>query len=198
MSHLDFLRKTTNKKLEQYRQAKQTYDREKAALEKAILCCENTIIAQEFLQRVAQSVQETAHEQIAGIVSRCLAAVFDDPYEFRILFERKRGKTEARLVFIREGHEVDPMTAAGGGVVDVAAFALKLACLLLTTPRPRKLLVLDEPFKHLSVEQTERVSEMLETLATDLGVQFIVVTHNKMLQAGKVIRLESQRGENSA
>ena len=57
--------------------------------------------AQIFLQGVARNVQEKAHHQIASIVTECLAAVFDDPYEFKILFEEKRGKTEARLVLSR-------------------------------------------------------------------------------------------------
>ena len=40
--------------------------------------------AQELAQHVAQVIQQKAHDQIARVVSRCLSAVFDEPYEFRI------------------------------------------------------------------------------------------------------------------
>ncbi|MCH8068353.1 MAG: ATPase, partial [Candidatus Marinimicrobia bacterium] len=73
-------------------------------------------------QQVAQNIQQQAHDQIAGVVTRCLQAVFDDSYEFHIDFERKRGRTEAQLYFSRNGNRLDPMSASGGGCVDLASF----------------------------------------------------------------------------
>jgi len=138
---------------------------------------------------LAQAVQQKAHEKISSVVSSCLTAVFNDPYEFKIQFERKRGKTEARLVFVRRGLEVDPLTASGGGVVDVAAFALRVACLVLHRPRLSRLVVLDEPFKFVSANYQDNVRAMLEELASDLGLQIIMVTHIETLETGKVISL---------
>lgn len=145
--------------------------------------------AQEILQLVAQAVQQKAHEKIAGVVSSCLSAVFDDPYEFRIDFERKRGRTEASLRFCRRGLVVDPLTASGGGVVDVAAFALRAACLMLHRPRLSRLMVLDEPFRFVSSEYQGNIRSMLEELAKDLGLQIIMVTHNETIATGKIIEL---------
>jgi len=145
--------------------------------------------AQIVVQEVAAAVQQQAHRSIAGVVSRCLEAVFDDPYEFRIAFEQKRGKTEAVLKFVRNGAVVDPMTASGGGVVDVAAFALRLACLVLSRPAKRRLLVLDEPFRFLSRDLRPKVKQLIETLAEEMKIQFVVVTHDPALTAGKVIEL---------
>lgn len=152
--------------------------------------------AQVLVQRVAQAVQQRAHDQIAKVVSRCLSAVFDHPYEFRILFERKRGRTEARLVFVRKKGkrevEIDPADGCGGGVVDVAAFALRLACLLLQKPKRRRVLILDEPFKFVSERRDyrHRVRNLLETLADEMDIQFIMVTHDPVLQVGKVVEVK--------
>jgi DNA repair exonuclease SbcCD ATPase subunit len=146
--------------------------------------------AQDIIQKVAQVVQEKAHKRIASVVSRCLELVYDDPYTFKVIFERKRGKTEARLVFVRDDIELDPTTAAGGGPVDVAAFALRLVCLLLQQPMPRKLLVLDEPFRFVGKDKARNVRQMLELLSKDMNVQFVLVTHTPELQAGKVVVLE--------
>ena len=145
--------------------------------------------AQEVLQQIAQAVQQRAHDKIAGVVSSCLSTVFDDPYEFKIEFERKRGKTEANLRFVRRGLDVDPLTAAGGGMIDVAAFALRVACLMLHRPPLSRVIVLDEAFRFVSAQYQENVRSMLEGLSKDLGIQIIQVTHNASLVAGSVIEL---------
>ena len=125
------------------------------------------------------------------MVSRCLAAVWNNPYEFKIDFERKRGKTEARLYLVRDGFEYDdPKNSVGGGVVDVAAFALRLACVLLHRPQLRPLLVLDESFKHLSSDKIPRVRAMIDGLADEFGVQFIIVSHLSGLQDDNTIYID--------
>lgn len=145
--------------------------------------------AQELAQAVAQAVQQQTHDRIAGVVSQCLEAVFDEPYHFIIHFERKRGRTEAALRFERDGAEVDPMTASGGGVVDVAAFALRLSCLVLNNPPLRRILILDEPFKFLSEGYRHRIRDLMLTLAKEMGVQFVQVTHIRELVAGTVVEV---------
>ena len=160
-----------------------------AAREGAETLLMDVVAAQGLVQAVAQQIQQQAHNRIASVVSRALEAVFDEPYEFCINFEQKRGRTEAGLVFVRDGMEVDPMTASGGGVVDVAAFALRLSCLMLHRPPLRRLLILDEPFKFVSAEYRGRLRVLLDTLSKEMGVQMLMVTHILELKAGKVIDL---------
>ena len=132
--------------------------------------------AQRIVQGIAQTIQQRLHEQIAQVVTRCLVAVFEEPYEFRIIFERKRGKTEARLAFVRDGLVCDsPLDEVGGGVVDVAALALRLACILLSRPRRRRLIVLDEPLRNIRGKgNRQRVRRMLMKLAEELEIQFLI------------------------
>lgn len=146
--------------------------------------------AQEIIQHLAQRVQQKAHAQITDIVTSCLKLVFgDNAYQFKIEFERKRGRTEAALKFLRGEQEFEPLESTGGGMVDVAAFALRVSCLLLHRPRLRKLLVLDEPFSAVSAEYQANVCSMLEGLASDLGLQIIMVTHNRSYETGTVYEL---------
>lgn len=140
-------------------------------------------------QNVAQEVQEQAHKKIADIVTRSLKAVFDDAYTFKIQFEQKRGRTEANLLFERDGLNVDPMSASGGGVIDVAAFALRLSCLMLSRPGLRRLLVMDEPFRFVSVNYRDRLRDLVVKLADELDVQFIIVTHAQELACGTIVEL---------
>jgi len=147
--------------------------------------------AQRAAQQVAEQIQQRAHTQIAGVVSRCLETVFDDDdYGFKIRFDKKRGRTEAVLILTKDGHEVeDPLNGDSGAVCEMAAFALRLSCLVLAKPRLRKLIVMDEPFKSMSAEYWQNTRLMLEQLSKDFGVQIIMVTHNPKLQTGKVIEL---------
>ena len=74
-------------------------------------------------------------------------------------------------------------------MVDVAAFALRVACLLLHRPPLSRIVVIDEGFKFVSAQYRSNVREMLENLSKDLGIQIIQVTHMEELETGKVIRL---------
>lgn len=142
-------------------------------------------------QQISQDIQEQAHARIARIVTRCLQVVFDDPYTFEIKFERKRGKTEAVLAFMRNGVAYNPTASTGGGVVNVAAFALRLAAIMLATPPSRRLLVLDEPFCHVhGKENRARVRAMVLQLAEEMGVQFLIATGIEDFVCGTVIELE--------
>jgi predicted ATPase len=141
---------------------------------------------------IAQAMQQKAHTRIARVVSRCLTLVFEEPYEFRIEFETKRNKTEARMAFVRGGVVLeDPKEVVGGGVLDVAAFGLRLAALMFSLPQRRRVIIMDEPFKHISATRRgERVAAMLEALANEFSMQFIMVTHMPELRAGIVYEVE--------
>lgn len=132
--------------------------------------------AQVILQTASQITQQQAHDRISNVVSRCLSSVFDDPYEFRIEFERKRGKTEANLKFVKSDMVLnEPIKQAGGGAIDVASFALRLSCLILQRPVLRRVLILDEPFKNIRGKiYRRRVRALIEDLSKELGVQFIL------------------------
>jgi DNA repair exonuclease SbcCD ATPase subunit len=140
-------------------------------------------------QHIAESIQAQAHEKISRVVARCLETVFDEPYEFQIIFEQKRNRTEARLIFNRDGVEIDPLSASGGGVVDTAAFALRIACMMIMKPAPRRLLIMDEPFKFVSEQYHNRIAQMLQDLSDDMGVQMIMVTHIEALKTGHVVSI---------
>lgn len=183
-------RKKADRYAADFAHVRQQYRDEKAALRTAKQNLRAADAARQLLQAVAVAVQQTAHKKIAAVVSKCLVAVFGPAaYEFKIHFDRKRGKTEARLVFVRAGEELAPIDAAGGGVVAIAAFALRVACLVLAQPPLRRLLVLDEPFVHLSEQYRAAAREMIETLAAELGVQFVIVTHSPDLRIGRVVEL---------
>jgi len=170
--------------------AKSILAKEEEEIKQATRICEQAVHAQEILQLCAQAVQQQVHTRICQVVTSCLQTVFGEgTYEFHIRFEKKRGKTEANLVLLREGVEFDPLNSTGGGVVDVVAFALRMSCLCLHRPRLSKVLVLDEPMKNVSEVYQENVKLMMVGLAKDMKVQMIIVTHNPIYEAGDIITI---------
>ena len=134
--------------------------------------------AQCFLQKVAQDTQSQLKFQIEDIVNLALNTVFPDEYLFKVDFNIFRGKTDAELVFINQktGGKIDPMSACGGGVVDVTCFALRLANYSLSNDSDN-VLILDEPMKFVSKDLLQRVCDVIKLLSQKLNLQIIMVTH---------------------
>jgi len=183
-------RKKVDRLLGNFHSIKRQYREEKRNLEQAKKELEYIEDAQTITQQVSQMVQQQAHKRIEGVVGKCLEAVFGDEYGFKIRFERKRGKTEANLLLLRHSHEVeDVLNSDSGGVVDTAALALRLSSIVLSKPRLRRIMLMDEPFRNLDLQNRERIRILLEELAKDFKVQFIIVTHEIAFQIGKVIEI---------
>lgn len=181
-------RREVEEKLSDYRGTVKKLRAEREALkvtEKRLRSLEE---ATRLVQSVAERIQNRAHTRIARIVTRCLS-VFEDGYTFRILFSRARGKTEARMLFERDGMEVDPVGASGLGVVQVAAFALRLAVLCMTSQS--RIVVMDEPFYWVKSTHIPALRSLIRNLSQELGIQFIVVTHIDELRLGKVVLIET-------
>lgn len=189
--NLQQIRRQIDAKLADYNHARRQAKEEKMALASAQEHVENVSKAQKVMQEIAETVQRKAHERVSSIVSRCLQTVFEDEaYQFRVEFVQKRGRTEAELIFERDGLRIDDaLESLGGGVCDVVSFALRLASLIFSIPRKRRLLLLDEPFKHVSAQYLPAIVSLIEALSKEMGVQFIVVTHIEAMQIGQVITL---------
>lgn len=131
-------------------------------------------------QTVAQETQKALTVHISDLVTHALQAVFDDKYEFELRFVQKRSKTEAQLLFTRDGNPIEPMDSCGGGLVDIAAFALRLSLLMLQKER-LPLLILDEPFRFISEDLQPKAALLVKELSQKLHIQIIMVTHNESL-----------------
>lgn len=143
---------------------------------------ENLLKTRAIFQQAAGLTQQQLEFHISGLVSTALAAIWEDPYEFKVEFVERRGKTEADLLIEKDGLKVKPLDSTGGGEIDVIALALRMAFWSLAkTTRP--LLILDEPLKNLSEDLHDKAVEMLKMLTKELNLQIIMVTHIKKLIA---------------
>jgi DNA repair ATPase RecN len=139
---------------------------------------------------VGRGLQEEVRVSLSSLVTEMLRAVWpEEDIEFAITFVDRRGKTEADLQFLHNGNVVEPLEGQAGGMLDVAAFALRMSVILRQQPPVRRLLILDEPFRFVSADRLPRVRQVMERLSEELGVQIIQITHSPALKAGNIIEV---------
>ena len=157
--------------------------RESLALKKEHRASEKARI---IIQTVSKNTQEQLKYQLSELPQLALQGVFDDPYEFEVAFELRRGKTEADFWFVRDGARMNPKESTGLGSVDIAGTSLRPALWSLRRPRNRATLFLDEPFKHLKgAEANSRALSMLKGICEPRpeqnwpGIQIIMIADER-------------------
>jgi DNA repair exonuclease SbcCD ATPase subunit len=158
--------------------------------------------ALEIVKQVGLATQKQLEYHLAEQVSLAMEAVFDDPYKLKLNFLEKRGKTEVEILFSRRGMEFPPLGSAGGGTIDIASMALRIAYWSMRRDRKvRPLLILDEPFSQLKGEgANRRALAILQEISHRLGLQIIMVSDERvsrediLANADKVFEVKSKNG----
>jgi len=139
--------------------------------------------AREIIKEVGLKTQEQLQFHISDITSLALESVFPEPYKLELEFIQRRNKTECDIYFSRYGQKVDPLSASGGGAVDIASFALRIASWSLQSSDFNNTIILDEPMRFVSEDYQDKAANMIKEVSRKLGIQFIIITHNPTLAA---------------
>lgn len=163
-----------------------TYQQNLALVDKQLIDAEEALA---FIQQVAKATQGQVKVHIEDIITMALDTIMDDPYKLELDFVLRRNKTECDIYFVRNGKRIKPIDESGGGAVDIASFASRIA--LWSLGSSDNVLVFDEPFKFVSKQYQSKVAELLTKLSDKLGLQIIMVSHNDnyIQQADKIIEV---------
>ena len=118
---------------------------------------------------------------LAGVGGQGLSAVFGEDIQVVIDSVIKRGVANLDMHLVTEGLETDIMGSKGGSVVNVFSTLLRFLFTLSNTPELRRILVLDEPFTHVSAEYRPALCDMLREMANRLGFQLLFSSHEEEL-----------------
>ena len=144
------------------------------------------------LTKVGEERQLGAQQQVEGLVTQGLRAVFGENLSFHAIQGASGNQATVEFVIRSEysaGDEAGihcdaPLVvdtpvigARGGGVAAVTGFLLRLVVLLLT-PGARRALFLDETFSHVSEEYRLPLGQFLREVCDRAGVQIVMVTHD--------------------
>jgi len=140
--------------------------------------------ARAVIQEVARRTQQQLQYHISEVATLAMQAIFPQPYNLIVEFVERRGRTEADIWFERDGQQIDPLSASGGGAVDVAAFALRVSLLSLSGKARAAIIVLDEPFRFLSRDLHSKAALLMKEVSRRLGLQVVMVSHSPDLVDG--------------
>lgn len=119
------------------------------------------------------------HKSLETLVSDGLSVVFGEPLEVHIKDSERAGASTVEFLLLKDEIETTIMGAQGGGYVVVVAFLFRVLIVLAAVPPLRRLMVLDEPFAHVSPEFRNALAEMIAELMEKLDFQIIMVTQDR-------------------
>lgn len=127
------------------------------------------------LKLAAVSSQGYLSKYLSELVTDAIKVVFPDRnLSFVVEFTTSRD-TQCN-VSLREGEkQLSLFDSEGYGVLDIISISLRAAYIVLN--KSEKILILDEPFRNLSVDRHELASKMLYDLSHKLKMQIIINTH---------------------
>ena len=146
---------------------------------------DNLAKAQYVLTEVQKMTQSRFKDKIEGLVTMAIKSVYDRPFGFELIFERKRDKMEIRpliyeIINGQKEYYDNAEDELGGGIVDICSLALRIVLWTMETPRSRNVFILDEPGKNLGA-LISLFGQMLREISHRLNLQLIVITHEESL-----------------
>jgi len=149
--------------------------------------------AQVLLQLCGEAMRERITQTVSSLVQPALQAVYGPGIQFSCEYREVPSGYRLELKLEANGIKADPLEAFGGGVSDVVSLSLRAACLILGHQHQAKLLVLDESFKHVDNSHVELIGKLLRDFADKLGIQILLVTHQREFSEHSDIHLEVKR-----
>lgn len=153
----------------------------------------------EIFALISEVTQIQVKNGMEKIVTYALQYIFGEDYKFKINFDKRGNLTECNFSFISPlGVEItDPLEALGGGIMDVASLALRIALLELHKPKNTSFIALDEPTRNVSAQFISKCGLFFKEINRKIGRQIIVVTHQEALMesADNQITIGGTNGE---
>ena len=138
----------------------------------------------EFIENVANQERKTIRSKIEKMITDALRLVYNDTYSIEFDYSVKRNKTSVKILLVKQtsqGIVKREMGGFGGGVADTIALPLKLLVLLASNTSD-KILVVDEPGKHLDGARVDKFFMFLNQLIDKLGIQLIICSHHSSIK----------------
>ena len=136
----------------------------------------------ELLMSFAENTRDIIKHKLESLVNSALKCIFVDK---DVLFKIQINRTKKIIfydMFVETDGTITPLfDAKGGGILDVITMALRISFVRMFSANLRQTIILDEPFKNLDNERLRLAMEWLDTISTEMGMQFIVVTHEESI-----------------
>jgi len=136
-----------------------------------------------FLRALADQLKAKVKDRFERVMTAAVQALLGKETSVCIVQSFKRGRVvnelKIRTTIAGEEVELDPMQAEAGAAVDLLSFVIRVCLLLMHGSR---FLVCDEPMKMVSEKYIPNVGEFLRVLVDRLGMDILMVTHQRSLE----------------
>lgn len=133
-----------------------------------------------FVEGVASHERIAVKERVERLITSCLHEVYDDTYGVEFEYGVKGSKTSVEIYIVRKCNDGmvirRGIDGIGGGVADTVSLPLKLI-VLMNDNEFDKVLVTDEPGKHLDTTRIVKFAKFVQQISHKLGVQIIMSSH---------------------
>jgi len=134
----------------------------------------------DFVEGVASNERIAVKERVEKLITSCLHEVYDDSYSVEFEYGVKGNRTSVEIYIVRkckDGLVVRRgIDGIGGGVADTVSLPLKLI-VLMNDSEFDKVLVTDEPGKHLDTTRIVKFAKFVQEISHKLGVQIVMSSH---------------------
>lgn len=141
---------------------------------------------------ISEELEKSYIIAVEELVTEGLYAVFESDMQFKIQRSIKGRNVTYDFMMETEGELTPLVDSRGGGVLAVVGVILRMVIVRLMKEKVAQILVLDEPFSHLSSAYVPAAAQLLKSLGTDLGIQVLLVTHQQEFAefADEVVTIE--------
>lgn len=140
----------------------------------------------DFIQKIALQQRQQVKQKVQKLITSCLQQVYDDSYSVQFNYGIKGSKTSVDIVLVRkckDGLVVRRgIQGIGGGVADSISLPLKLI-VLLNDKEYEKILITDEPGKHLDLQRVPKFANFVKRISEQLCVQVIMSSHHEVMDS---------------
>lgn len=137
-----------------------------------------------FVESVASNERLNVKEKVEKLITSCLHEVYDDSYSVEFDYGMRGSKTALEIYVIRkcdDGMVIRRMIdGIGGGVADTVSLPLKLI-VLMNDSEFDKVLVTDEPGKHLDTTRIVNFAKFLQSICKKLDLQIVMSSHHSCM-----------------
>ncbi len=188
------MRKRINEALTNRRQLMSDLSDSTESLDQTEVLIKENLEQREIARKAAGLVQDNLAAKLSGIVTKAISTVFEEPIEFVVQFVERRGVSECDLSLKIGEDYYDILNEQGGGVADVCSMCLQMAFIMMS--QVNRVLVIDEPARHMDVVAQERFIAVLKQLCQELKFTIIMVTHSQAFSdnADKVFTVTKKGG----
>ena len=149
--------------------------------EEVIKKIQTRVKAIDFIEQVATQERKQVKDKVETLITSCLQSVYDDSYSVEFNYGVKGSRTSVEIMLVRKCKDgmliKRDLQGIGGGVADSISLPLKLI-VLLNDKEFDKILITDEPGKHLDLDRVPKFVKFIKTISEQLDVQIIMSSHH--------------------